>query len=74
MWLWPIGSIVLGRPRPGLPSRELARPIVDFGDELVELCLGEVLEAGAFWKVFANPALKCSFVQHGGAAHSGDTA
>ena len=55
MWLWPIGSIVLGRPRPGLPSRG---PVVDLGDELVELCLGEVLEAGAFRKVFANPAVE----------------
>ena len=45
----------LGR---GRPAEDFARPVVDLGDELVEFYLGEVLEAGAFWKVFANPAVE----------------
>ncbi len=58
MWLWPIGSIVLGDLGRGCPVKDFARPVVDLGDELVEFYLGEVLEAGAFWKVFANPAVE----------------
>ena len=45
----------LGR---GRPAEDFARPVVDLGDELVEFYLGEVLEAGAFRKVFANPAVE----------------
>ena len=45
----------LGR---GRPAEDFARSVVDLGDELVELCLGEVLEADAFRKVSSNPAVE----------------
>jgi len=45
----------LGR---GSPAQDFARPVVDVGDELIEFCLGEVLEAGALRKVFVNPAIE----------------
>jgi len=38
----------------GCPAEDFARPVVDLGDELVELCLNEILEAGALLVKFLN--------------------
>lgn len=42
----------------GCPAEDFARAVVNLGDELVEFCLGEVLEAAAFREVFSNPAVE----------------